>query len=60
MKLYKYTVVREYPDGTRAKRTKTYECYVDKLKVGSSYTHLGYGFPGIQHVLSKAVEEVED
>ena len=60
MKKYKYTVVREYPDGTRGKRTKTYESYTDKLIIGGFYAHLGHGFPGMHRVLSKTVEEVED
>lgn len=60
MTLYKYKVIREYPDGTQAKRARTYCCYVTRLEVGGLYTHLGIGFPGMQRVLGVTTEEIPD
>lgn len=50
--MYIYQVVREYPDGSRGKRTKPLYRYKPDLKVGGLYTHLGRGFPGMQRVIS--------
>ena len=52
---YIYTVVREYPDGSRVKRARKICRYRPNLKAGGLYTHLGKGFPGLYRVLS--VEE---
>jgi len=60
---YIYTVVREYPDGSRAKRTRKCFCFCPpepRLEVGGLYTHLGKGFPGMQRVLSEARKEWPD
>ena len=54
---YIYTVVREYSDGSQAKRTRKICRYCPNLKVGGLYFHLGKGFPGMYRVLS--VEEKE-
>lgn len=43
---YIYTVVREYPDGSRGKRGKKYYTY-KPLKVGGLYVQLGNGYPGM-------------
>ena len=59
MKEYTYKVIREYPDGSSAKRTRMITR--DKpLTVGGLYLRLGKGFPGMQRVLSEAVKELED
>lgn len=50
--MYIYRVVREYPDGSRGKRTKPLYRHKPDLKVGGLYTHLGRGFPGLQRVVS--------
>lgn len=60
LKLYKYKVIREDMQGNRGRRAKTYYSYTDRLKVGGLYAHLGHGFPGLQRVLSVAVEEIPD
>lgn len=57
---YVYTVVREYPDGSRAKRTRELHRYNPNLKIGGLYTHLGEGFPGMQRVLAVATKEWPD
>lgn len=57
--VYTYKVLREYPDGTKAKRANTITSY-KPLKVGGLYVRLGKGYPGMQRVLSEAVEEYED
>ena len=57
--VYTYKVLREYPDGTMAKRANTITRY-EPLKVGGLYVRLGKGYPGMQRVLSEAVEEYED
>lgn len=57
--VYTYKVLREYPDGTRAKRAKTITCF-EPLRVGGLYVRLGKGYPGMQRVLSEAVETFED
>lgn len=56
---YIYTVVREHPDGSRAKRTRKISRY-KPLMVGSLYTHLGKGLPGMQRVLSVEEKEIQD
>lgn len=60
MTLYIYKVIRETPDGFRGKRAKSYYCYEPELNVGGLYVHLGPGYPGLQRVLSMAVEEFPD
>jgi len=56
---YIYTVIREYPDGSRAKRKREhYRCKLD-LKIGGLYTHLS-GLPGMQRVLAVDTEEWPD
>lgn len=59
---YIYTVVREFPDGSRAKRTR--KCFrfppEPELKIGGLYTHLGKRFPGMQRVLSVETKEWPD
>lgn len=59
---YIYKVVREYPDGSRAKHTRRYFCFPPEreLKVGGLYTHLGKGFPGMYRVLSVEEKECPD
>lgn len=61
MAIYEYTykVLREYQDGSSAKRAKTITRY-KPLTVGGLYVHLGKGFPGMQRVLSEEVKELED
>lgn len=61
MAIYEYTykVLREYQDGSSAKRAKTITRY-KPLKVGGLYVHLGKGFPGMQRVLSEEVRVLED
>lgn len=56
---YIYTVVREYPDGSRAKRKSKVYRY-KPLVVGGLYTHLGAGFPGMQRILSAETREISD
>ena len=58
MKMMKYRVIREYPDGSRGKRSKSLLRYIDQdpLVIGGLYVHLGNGYPGMQRVLS--AEEV--
>lgn len=60
MKLLKYRVIREQPDGSRGKRAKYLYRWSDQeqLHVGGLYVHLGSGYPGLQRVLS--VEETEN
>lgn len=57
--VYTYKVIREYQDGTRAKRANTITCF-EPLRVGGLYVRLGKGYPGMQRVLSEAVEMFED
>lgn len=57
-KVYKYKVIREYMDGTRGKRAKTYWSFEKELRVGGIYAHLGHGFPGLQRVLSMEIVEI--
>ena len=47
---YIYTVVREHPDGSQAKRKNKVYRFKPDLKVGGLYTHLGKGFPGMQRI----------
>lgn len=49
--MYIYQVVREYPDGSRGKKSKPLYRYKPDLKVGGLYTHLGRGFPGMRRVI---------
>ena len=58
MKMMKYKVIREYPDGSRAKRSRVMYRYMgeDPLQIGGLYVHLGNGYPGMQRILS--AEEV--
>ena len=60
MTMYIYKVIREYPDGSRGKRTKRLWRWENDLKVGGLYVHLGSGFPGLQRVLSMETEELPD
>lgn len=60
MTMYIYKVIREYPDGSRGKRTKRLWRWENDLKVGGLYVHLGSGFPGMQRVLSMNTEELPD
>ena len=60
MTMYIYKVIREYPDGSRGKRTKKLWHWENDLKVGGLYVHLGNGFPGLQRVLSMDTEELPD
>ena len=60
MTMYIYKVIREYPDGSRGKRTKNLWRWENDLKVGGLYVHLGSGFPGMQRVLSMETEELPD
>ncbi len=53
---YIYKVVREYPDGSRAKRVRTVMRF---LTVGGLYVQLGKGFPGMQRVLSEETRKSE-
>lgn len=57
--MLKYKVVREYGDGRRGKRVKYLYRWSDQpqLTIGGLYLHLGYGYPGMQRVLS--VEETD-
>ncbi len=57
---YIYTLVKEYPDGSRAKRTRKICRYRPNLKVGGLYIHLGNGFPGMYRVLSVEEKECPD
>lgn len=57
---YTYTVVREYPDGSRAKRKNKVYRFGSDLKIGGLYVHLGKGFPGMQRVLSVNTRELPD
>lgn len=59
-KLYKYKIIREDLKGNQGKRAKTYWSFTENLKVGGLYVHLGYGFPGLQRVLSMTIEEYPD
>lgn len=54
---YMYTVIREYLDGSQAKRKRKYYSSKPKLKVGGINAHLGNGFPGMQRVLAVGIEE---
>lgn len=53
---YIYKVVREYPDGSRAKRKSLICRYRPELKIGGLYVHLG-GLPGMQRILSMETKE---
>lgn len=57
---YIYTVVREFPDGSRAKRKRKHARYRHELKVGGLYVQLGDGFPGMQRVLAVKTKEWPD
>lgn len=57
---YIYTVIREQHDGSRAKRTGKICRFKPDLKVGSLYTHLGKGFPGMQRILAVETKEWPD
>lgn len=60
--LLKYKMIREFPGGNRAKRTKSLYRWSDDrpLIVGDLYVHLGYGFPGMQRVLSVENTHITD
>lgn len=60
MEGYIYTVVREYPDGSRAKRKNKVYRFKPDLKVGGLYTRLGKGFSGMQRILSVATKQLPD
>ena len=60
MEEYIYTAVREYPDGSRAKRKNKVYRFKPDLKVGGLYTHLGKGFPGMQRILSVSTKKLPD
>lgn len=55
---YIYKVIREYPDGSRSRKSRTISRY-KPLKVGGLYVHLGKGFPGMQRVISEERREFE-
>lgn len=57
---YIYTVVREYPDGSRAKRKNKVCRFRPELTVGGLYVHLGTGFPGMQRILSVNTRQLTD
>lgn len=57
---YIYTVVREYPDGSRTKRKSKVYRFKPELTVGGLYVHLGKGFPGMRRVLSVSTREITD
>lgn len=59
MKEYTYKVVREYPDGSRSKRSRAIT-RIKPLAVGGLYVHLGNGFPGMQRIISEKVKEIEE
>lgn len=60
MKLYKYKIIREYADGSRAKRANSVYRYKPDLEIGCLYTRLGRGFPGAQRVLGLTIREFPD
>lgn len=60
MKEYIYTVIREYPDGSRAKRKGKVSRFKPDLTVGGLYVHLGAGFPGMQRILSVTTVALPD
>lgn len=60
MTMYIYKVIREYPDGSRGKRSRKLWRWKNDLKVGGLYVHLGNGFPGLQRILSMETEELPD
>lgn len=53
---YTYKVLREYPDGSRAKSARTVTRF-QPLRVGGLYVHLGKGFPGMQRVIAEVAQE---
>lgn len=55
MGIYTYKVLREYPDGSRAKRARRITCY-EPLRIGGLYVRLGKGYPGMQRVMSEEKE----
>ena len=55
---YIFKVVREDPDGSRAKRVRTVMRF-RPLTVGGLYVQLGKGFPGMQRVLSEETRKSE-
>lgn len=57
---YIYTVVREYPDGSMAKRKNKIYRFEPDLRVGGLYVHLGIGFPGMQRILSVRERHLPD
>lgn len=59
MKEYVYRVVREYPDGSQSKKSRTIT-RMKPLAVGGLYVHLGNGFPGMQRIISEEMREIEE
>ena len=57
---YVYSVIREYPDGSRGKREKKFCSFEDSLRVGGLYVHLGPGFPGMQRVVRMIIQEIPE
>ena len=57
---YIYAVVREYPDGSIAKRKNKIYRFEPDLRVGGLYVHLGAGFPGMQRILSVSERHLPD
>lgn len=60
MTMYIYKVIREYPDGSRGKKTKSLWRWENNLKVGGLYMHLGSGYPGMQRILSMETRDLPD
>ncbi len=57
---YVYSVIREYPDGSRGKREKKFYSFKNSLVVGGLYVHLGKGFPGMQRVVRMITQEIPE
>ncbi len=59
MTVYTYKVLREYPDGSQAKRARRITC-TEPLRVGGLYVRLGKGFPGMQRVIAEVAQEYQE
>lgn len=57
---YTYKVVREYPDGSRARKVSKLTLYKPTLVVGGLYVHLGKGYPGMQRIISIEEKKIEE
>jgi len=59
--LLKYKVIREFMDGSRAKRARSLYRWSDNpLKIGGLYSHIGSGYPGMQRILSVEETSITD